>query len=137
VDDLRRDLRLADEDLFRLEAALKTRGGDSWVNARTVGVTILLAVGLGSVLSVANAPAVTTLVLPAVAAQPMLESAVPVVAAGPLAIRVHHAVSSDVKPVPRQRLVRRTARPLAAPLKATRHTPRPLSPGEFGRPTKG
>jgi hypothetical protein len=134
VDDLRRDLREADEDLFRLETALKMKGGSSWLNARIIGGAVLLA-ALGSVLSVANAPAGAKPLLPAVNASPMLESATPPGASSSLPVRVRYA-GPNVAPAQRRAIHRPAARPASALSKA-RPKPRPLSPGEFGRAARG
>ena len=133
VEDLRRDLREADEDLFRLESVLKTRGGNSWLNARVVGGAVLIAIGLGSVLSMAKAPAKP--LLPALAARPMLESSILRGGSNPLPVALRYS-TSQASPVQRKAIARPTARRPSTPSN-TRPAPRPVSPGEFGRAARG
>jgi hypothetical protein len=144
VQDLRRDLREADEDRFRLRSALALRRSSNGI----IGVLFLLISGFVSALWTSRGPApairlvsaaTTEVAAPAIVAQPGRQGAETVVET-PVAkpprqirrgvhtarVRLGHATTSRGQLV-HVGVVERPRPPVAA---------RPLHPGEFGRLSK-
>jgi hypothetical protein len=142
VDQLRRDLRDADEDRYRLTAALNAQRSWRLLHPGTASLWVLIAAAIGSAMWVVHAPAaqgrsasapqqvdvrerstsapqqVDVREIPAAPPEaPRVEP--PRARARPAAARTHRTTTRTP--------VRRIAEP------ARRHVPRPLSPGEFGR----
>ena len=143
VQDLRRDLREADEDRFRLTSKLRLRRSSNGI----IGVLFLLIAGFLSALWTSRGPAPAIRLVSA--ATP--ELAVPAAGARPGRQTEEPAAETPVAKLPRQvRHLKHTARvrllhtttsrgPLVHVGTVERPRPpaaRPLHPGEFGRLSK-
>jgi hypothetical protein len=131
IHELRQFLREADEDRFRLAAALREcRARLPRMNGGTLVVVILVAAGLGSSTWTVNAPAGPP-------KQPFTIGFDVAFATTETAARTADGklVSAPISGVARRH--RRTTRIARAPLMprppSSKAAPRPLSPGEFGR----
>jgi hypothetical protein len=140
VQQLRRDLREADEDRFRLTVwhAQQARAPR---NSRNFAMMFLMAAGLSSAFLNGRAPALATHTVDASAPLPSIPlafSALVPVAAEPAAIPRAGAIHA--KPAARARRTAAIRVNVAARAGQAqglgprhRHVPRPLHPGEFGR----
>ena len=133
VSQLRRDLREADEDRFRLTVALAQLGRRHNGTPRLLAIALLVTGGLGSAVGTTmEAPTATmaqVTTAPAIAAdtRPM-EIAAPKV---PVSESVRSSFRSTTRTA---RSVTRTVSRTPELVVLRQAPPRPLSPGEFGRP---
>jgi hypothetical protein len=144
VDELRRCLRAADEERFRLTTALAQAQGDR--PRRVLGDVITIAIGIAAavslvVINVAMSPrrAAANRVLPSrpfVSVNPAIENREPAHLSAS-ATAAGAALGGDASPRRSRRVdlppQRQWRRPPARQEPAPRRAPRPLSPGEFGR----
>jgi hypothetical protein len=136
-DQLRRDLREADEDRYYLMAALdaERNGPGAPPTFRIVLFLTLLTAAFGSAFWSTRAPALSAADRTAV---PVIESEAPVPVATPAKPAPAPAAALPLV-APAAAVPTRTARPRAAAPPAPRpaprvdQVPRPLHPGEFGR----
>ena len=135
VTQLRRDLREADEDRFRLTVALARLGRKPNGTPRLLAIALLVTGGLGSAVGTTEAPTATMAQMARATTTPAMPADImPLEIAAP----TMPVLRERVRPVSRS--TARTARSSTPIPKRTsefvtlRETPRPMSPGEFGRP---
>ena len=129
VDQLRRDLREADEDRFRLTAALNAQRSWRFLHPGTTSLWVLIAAAIGSAMWVVHAPAAQSR-----GTSPQQHVGVKDTPAAPPDVpRVDPPRARPRAAAARTQrtTVRTPVRRIAEPVR--RHVPRPLSPGEFGR----
>ena len=130
IQQLRRHLRDADEDRYRLTAAAG-RPPDSSTGPRLLGLLLLLIAGSGIAFRTAGAPHPVGQIA-AASSTPFVE-----VAGMPAVVGVKvEDVAVRLAPEPAPKVRRPTAKRASAlaPVKhGSRGAPRPLHPGEFGR----